>query len=117
MKILVLDDNYRDISPLLNAYLASSVIIYTDTPYQATQKLKSEKFDLLILDGDLGSHMTGPQTLKKWKEQGLSLPPVVMLSASEERRQEGLAAGAIGAIAKESCSCEDFRSLERFAPS
>ncbi|MDO8517668.1 MAG: response regulator [bacterium] len=113
MNILVLDDHYEDIKPLLNAWYASDTVSYVTTPFEATRKLGKEKFDVLILDGDLGSYGNGPEVLRAWKGHGLALPPVVMFSASPDMRAEGMEAGAIWAIAKENCSFEDFEELKR----
>ena len=113
MKILVLDDHYRDISSLLEVYLKGVLFTYTATPADAQQKLEKEKFDVMILDGDLG-FAKGPDVLKGWKVRGLALPPVVMFSADAEMRTKGMEAGAVWAIAKETCSREDFLELKKF---
>lgn len=114
MNVLVLDDHYRDISPLLDVCLAGATIVYTSTPAQARQKLEQQKFDVMLLDGNLGTNVTGPEVLKGWKAQGLALPPVVMCSAEAEMRTKGMEAGAVDAIAKESCTFSDFKALKRF---
>lgn len=116
MNILVLDDHYRDISPVLDVCLAGETIVYTSTPAQAEQKLQQQAFDVMLLDGDLGDGVTGPDVLMGWKAQGLALPPVVIFSADAEMRTTGVAAGAVDAIAKESLSFDEIKALKRFAP-
>ena len=46
----------------------------------AYQKIKSETFDLIILDIQLPK-MTGFQLLEKLKEENVSLPPIIIASA------------------------------------
>lgn len=115
MNILMLDDNYEDFASLLKVCLKGSAFTFTRTPHEARQRLDRQKFDVMLLDGNLGPGVTGPQVLEGWKAQGLPLPPVVMLSADAELRAEGMEAGAVAAIDKGNCYPEDFTSLERFA--
>ncbi|MES2203532.1 MAG: response regulator [Patescibacteria group bacterium] len=114
MKILVVDDNYQDIAPLLNVYFKGDEVTYVATPHVASIKLSDNRYDLMILDGELSS-CEGPEALQAWQSMGLELPPVVMFSASEKMRKKGLEVGAVFAISKEDCTAEDFAEARRRA--
>src|SRR3989344_8661455 len=81
MNVLSLDDHYEDIAPLLKAFFAGDSLCFTKTPAEARRKLEQQKFDLVVLDGDLGAGGSGPDVLRSWKARDMVLPPVVMFSA------------------------------------
>ena len=112
MKILALDDHWQDIAPVLNAYLAGDQIVYSASPREAHKLLKTQEFDLLLLDGNLGGDLTGPAVLREWKAEGLGLPPVVMLSADDYLIRDGIAAGAIDGINKDEIYSSTFTKLK-----
>lgn len=80
-KILIVEDNE------LNMKLFFDILKYQNyEPIKALdglegyEKIKSETFDLIILDIQLPK-MTGFEILEKLKEENVSLPPVVIASA------------------------------------
>lgn len=80
-KILIIEDNE------LNMKLFFDILKYQKyEPIKAMdglsgyEKIKSEKFDLIILDIQLPK-MTGFQILEKLKEENVILPPVIIASA------------------------------------
>ena len=114
MKILVLDDHHEDISPLFAGYLPAAEIRYARTPAQALCELETRRFDVLLLDGDLGQ-WKGPDVLRSWKQRGLSVPTVVMFSSDPSLNAKGIEAGASFAIDKGNCSDRDFYLLAMIA--
>ena len=80
-KILIVEDNE------LNMKLFFDILKYQKyEPIKATdglsgyEKIKNEKFDLIILDIQLPK-MTGFQILEKLKEDKIELPPIIIASA------------------------------------
>ncbi|HZT34725.1 MAG TPA: hypothetical protein VFA15_02305, partial [Nitrososphaera sp.] len=67
MRVLVLDDDYRDISPILRHMFPEDEFTFVDTPRSAEKELDSNAFDLVLLDGSLGLGIYGPEVLKRWR--------------------------------------------------
>ncbi|MDE1924939.1 MAG: response regulator [Patescibacteria group bacterium] len=102
MKILVLDDCWRSMRGLLYQYSPAHYEYEgATTPAEAEKKMQEQKFDVLLLDGHLLNDVTGPITLRRWVAEGRILPPVYMISSDEKMRQDGITAGAAGAINKD----------------
>ena len=112
MQILVLDDYYDEIAPALNVYGKGNTIEYVATPRDAENKMDHKKYDVLLLDGNLRS-TTGPEVLKRWYASGRVVPPVVMISGSEELNKKGIAAGAVWFVEKGRFSEEFFEELKQ----
>lgn len=89
-RILIVEDNE------LNMKLFFDILKYQNyEPIKATdgtegyEKIKSEKFDLVILDIQLPK-ITGFQILEKLKEEQIELPPIIIASAcamDEDKRK------------------------------
>lgn len=102
MQILVLDDCWGVMRRLLIVHSpAHYKYVGATNPAEAEAKMQEQKFDVLLLDGHLLNEVTGPATLRRWKAEGRVLPPVYMISSDEKMQQEGIAAGAMGAIDKD----------------
>ena len=97
MRILVLDDCWGVMRGLLAQHSpAHYKYAGATTPVEAEKKMQEQTFD-----GHLLNDVTGPATLGRWKAEGRALPPVYMISSDEKMQQEGIAAGAMGAIDKD----------------
>ena len=120
MNILVIDDHPEEIVPLIRIAFRGETIVCASDLMAASHEIREKKFDLIILDGNLGQHspMTGPEWLRASKENGAALPPVVMCSADKHHLDAGIAAGAVGAIDKRNFKSifDDFEALKKFAP-
>lgn len=101
-KILIVEDNE------LNMKLFYDILKYQN--YEPTkamdglsgyEKIKSEKFDLIILDIQLPK-MTGFQILDKLKEDNFELPPIIIASACamDEDKKKALEYGIKDYITK-----------------
>ena len=101
-KILIVEDNE------LNMKLFYDILKYQN--YEPTkamdelsgyEKIKNEKFDLIILDIQLPK-MTGFQILEKLKEDNFELPPVIIASACamDEDKKKALEYGIKDYITK-----------------
>ncbi len=102
MQILMLDDNWMSEKRLLLVHSPEHYkYAFAATPVEAEKKMQEQQFDVLLLDGHLLNGITGPATLCRWKAEGRVLPPVYMVSSDEKMQQEGIAAGAAGAIDKD----------------
>jgi CheY-like chemotaxis protein len=102
MKILVLDDCWGVMRGLLAQHSPAHYEYAGATkPAEAEKKMQEQKFDVLLLDGHLLNDVTGPATLRRWKAEGRALPPVYMISSDKKMQEEGIAAGAMGAIDKD----------------
>ena len=112
MKVLVLDDNYQDLAPMFRHCFREDEFVFVATPAAAEKVLGQNTFDVLLLDGNLGNGVTGPDVLRRWKSKGLGLPPVHMISGDPEMNKEGLEAGAAGAIDKIDIG-EGFEALRK----
>lgn len=102
MQILMLDDNYQDWASTFNmlAKKSGDQVAYAATPAEAETAMKQKKFDVLLLDGNLGSGLKGLDVLSGWKSRDLPVPPVVMFSGENEINEAGIQAGAIWSINK-----------------
>ena len=105
MKVLVLDDNYKDFLHILSVYGAREGVEFLGvaTTQKAKNLLMQEKFDALLLDGNLddeGLCPTGPAVLRDWLGSGLIVPPVFMISGDDALNSEGVVNGAHGILGK-----------------
>lgn len=83
VKILLVDDNELNLKvarKLLEKYKANK-IISVNSGFLCLEKVKSEKFDVILLDGMMPK-MNGTETLKKLKEIDGFNTPVVILTAN-----------------------------------
>ena len=94
-RILIVEDNE------LNMKLFFDILKYQNyEPVKAIdglcgyEKIKNEKFDLVILDIQLPK-MTGFQILEKLKEENLKIPPIIIASACamDEDKKRAVALG------------------------
>lgn len=102
MRVLVLDDCWDEMrGPLKQRSPSHFQYVGATTPAEAERQMQEQKFDVLLLDGHLLDEVSGPATLQRWKVEDRALPPVYMISSSEEMQREGVAAGAAGTIDKD----------------
>ncbi len=102
-KILVVDDT-RSVHAFVKALLAKAEGIESTVALdglQAIEALRSgQSFDLILLDWEM-PNLTGPETLRKMKEMGASIPTVMMTTKnSQEDIMTMLEAGAVEYIMK-----------------
>jgi DNA-binding response OmpR family regulator len=105
MKVLVLDDNHGDFLHILNVYGAREEVEFhgVATATEAKNLLLQEKFDALLLDGNLddeGRVPTGPAVLRNWLLTELTVPLVFMISGDDALNAEGVKSGARGILGK-----------------
>ncbi len=110
-KILIVDDQAG-----LYSFGRNKNVILAENTTEAEQHLKSGGFDVVLLDGHLDQNdvfENGPDALTHWIEEGVSLPPVFMMSADEKMQQKGIEAGAKGAIKKSLLHSGDIAEIEK----
>jgi CheY-like chemotaxis protein len=81
-KILVVDDNKLNLKvakKVLEVY--NPVIELADSGFEAIEKIKNTKYDLILMD-DMMPHMSGVDTFKKLKEDVSFNTPVIALTAN-----------------------------------
>ena len=115
MRILVLDDQWQDIAATFNAKAAKlgHLLAYVATIQEAEKVLGECKFDLLLLDGNLGRGPTGPEVIYNWKCRELAFPPIVMISSDTKLNDWGIKEGAIGGLTKSELAI-NFGALQKF---
>lgn len=118
MQILVLDDEWQDVASVFNAKAKKMghQIAYAATIAEAEMAIAKQKFDLLLLDGNLGRGLTGPEVLYDWKSRALPIPPVVMISSDTKLNDWGIKEGAVWGVRKADLAM-DFGALEKFGAS
>lgn len=118
MHILMIDDRYEDLKPLISPIFEAvgDIVTYAWGRADAERALESTNFGVIILDGNLEDDVTGPSVLRRWKEEGRRVPPVVMLSADHGLVAEGIKAGAVGGFNKEDIDVDEFvQSIQSLA--
>ena len=105
MRVLVLDDSFKDFLYILETYGARDGVEFRGvaTAAEAENLLRQEKFDALLLDGNLddeGRFPTGPAVLRSWLQTGIAVPPVFMISGDDSLNAEGVMSGAQGILGK-----------------
>jgi PleD family two-component response regulator len=101
-KILIVDDEKINIDILMHALKDEYRIVVAKNGEQALEKIKTVKFDLILLDIVMPG-MSGYNVCKKIKENDISadIPVIFITSLSDELNEsEGLEIGAIDYISK-----------------
>lgn len=105
MKVLVLDDQLAevDMADIITetTRMAGDEVVIVGDSISAEERLRAEKFDVILLDGELRKgDITGPEAFRKWKEMQIPLPPVFIISGNMDLQDAGIRYGARGVFAK-----------------
>src|SRR5688572_4193120 len=115
-KILIADDHYilrKGLKHILTDEYGAVEFGEAETGTEALEKLKTKKWDIFILDINMAS-MGGIEVLKKMKEQGITVPVLVLSMHPEEQvAVHVLKLGAYGYLTKEAADAELINAVNK----
>lgn len=115
-KILIADDHYilrKGLKHILTDEYGAVEFGEAENGVEALQKVREKKWDIFILDINMSSK-GGLEVLKDMKEQGISVPVLVLSMHPEEQIAiHVLKLGAFGFLTKEAADAELINAVNR----